>query len=350
MIAHGIPDGNAAVPIYLLWRARRLPILGHLDGMGVAEMKRGVVYGGMAGATWGLVILIPGLLPEFSPLLLSCARFGLYGLVSLLLALPVAPRLLRRLTGQDVLKLVELAVTGNILYYLLLAAAIQLAGVACAALIVGVVPVTVTLLGRRDADAVPLRRLAAPLLLVVAGIVCINLETLLFDRASPRPLGERLLGIACAFAALGCWTWFAAANARHLKQSRFDSGEWSTLWGIATGLLAGLLWLGARLLVPDSLHMAASPARWTTFWLLSLSSAVLGSWLGNRLWNAASRSLPLTLTGQLIVFETLFALLYGFLYLQRLPSPLEILAIGLLGGGVVWAVRCHAAPPAPAAA
>lgn len=307
-------------------------------------MKRGVVYGGMAGATWGLVILVPSLLPEFGPLLLSCARYSLYGLVSLLIALPVAPRLLRRLTMDDTLKLVQLALTGNIVYYVLLASAIQLAGVATAALIVGVVPVTVTLLGRRDAGAVPLRRLALPLLLVVVGIACINLETLLFDPAPQRPLGERLLGIACAFAALGCWTWFAAANARCLKQSRFDSGEWSTLWGIVTGLLAALLWLGAALLLPDSLRVEASEQRWTAFWLLSLSSAVLGSWLANLLWNAASRRLPLTLTGQLIVFETLFSLLYGFLYLQRLPTLLETLAIGLLIGGVTWAVRRHAVP------
>lgn len=307
-------------------------------------MKRGVVYGGIAGAAWGLVILTPTLLPEFSPLLLSCARYSLYGLVSLLIALPVAPRLLRRLTLDDTLKLVQLALTGNIVYYLLLASAIQLAGVATAALIVGVVPVTVTLLGRRDAGAVPLRRLAVPLLLVVAGIACINLETLLFDPAPQRPLGERLLGIACAFAALLCWTWFAAANARCLKQSRFDSGEWSTLWGIVTGLLAALLWLGASLLLPDSLRVEASEQRWTAFWLLSLSSAVLGSWLANLLWNAASRRLPLTLTGQLIVFETLFSLLYGFLYLQRLPTLLEGFAIALLLGGVCAAVWRHGRP------
>ncbi len=129
-------------------------------------MKRGVLYGGLAGATWGLVLLIPGLLPEFGPLLLSCARYGLYGLVSLLIALPVAPGLLRRLNLRDALKLVELALTGNLLYYLLLASAVQLAGVAIAALIVGVVPLTVALLGRREADALPLGRLALPLLLV----------------------------------------------------------------------------------------------------------------------------------------------------------------------------------------
>ncbi|MNY46200.1 Inner membrane protein YtfF [compost metagenome] len=68
---------------------------------------------------------------------------------------------------------------------------------------------------------------------------------------------------------------------------------------------------------------------------------MLGSWFANLLWNSASRRLPLTLSGQLIVFETLFALLYGFVYLQRLPTLLESLAIALLIGGVLWAVRRH---------
>ena len=60
-------------------------------------MKRGIVYAGMAGAVWGLVFLVPALLPEFSPLLLSCARFILYGAVSALLILPDAKRLLPQL-------------------------------------------------------------------------------------------------------------------------------------------------------------------------------------------------------------------------------------------------------------
>ena len=59
------------------------------------------------------------------------------------------------------------------------------------------------------------------------------------------------------------------------------------------------------------------------------------------LWTA-SGGLPLTLSGQLIVFETLFALLYAFIYDERLPRPLELAAILLLVAGVCWSVRQHA--------
>jgi len=295
----------------------------------------------MAGAVWGLVVLIPSLLPEFSPLLISCARFVLYGAFSLLLALPKARSLWRRLSWADGLLLLKLALTGNLIYFMLLASAIQQAGVATTALIIGVLPVTITLAGRGDQDALPLARLRWPLLLIGVGIACINLHTLLLDGAGGQVPSQRLLGIVCAFGALVCWTWFATDNARYLKTSRFDSGEWSSLWGIVTGVLGALIWLGADALQLPAMQIEVSEQRWQQFWLASLACAVLGSWFGNRMWNASSRRLPLTLSGQLIVFETVFSLLYGFLYLQRLPGLLESVASGLLLLGVIWAVRRH---------
>ena len=42
-------------------------------------MQRGVMYGMMAGALWGMVFLVPRLLSDFSPLLLSAG--GLFVLV-----------------------------------------------------------------------------------------------------------------------------------------------------------------------------------------------------------------------------------------------------------------------------
>ena len=53
----------------------------------------------------------------------------------------------------------------------------------------------------------------------------------------------------------------------------------------------------------------------------------------------ASRLLPPALTGQLIVFETLAALLYAFLWQARLPFAQELVGIALLVGGVLIGVR-----------
>jgi drug/metabolite transporter (DMT)-like permease len=289
-----------------------------------------------------MVFLVPRVLPDFSPLLLSAGRYTMYGLVSLAAALPVMRSLVTRLTREDLGALVKLAVVGNLLYYLLLTAAVHLIGIAPASLIVGVLPVTVTLLGRRDRGAVPLARLAWPLAMVMAGIACINVDVFTVTDGTPASVATRLIGLACAVGALGCWTWFAVENTRYLQRNpRFDGNEWSVLLGLVTGVLGAVLWVVCALLPGSPLPGLHAVPRWHTFWLLNLGLAVGASWLGTGLWNAASKRIPLTLSGQLIVFETLFALLYGFVYDARLPRPLETAAIALLLAGVTWAVRRH---------
>jgi drug/metabolite transporter (DMT)-like permease len=306
-------------------------------------MQRGVVCGVLAGAIWGFIFLAPRLLPDFSPLLLSSGRYVMYGLVSLSIALPSGRRLLAKLTHADVVALVKLAVIGNLLYYLLIATAVQTVGIAPASLIVGILPVTVTLAGRRDHGAIDLRRLLWPLAMVLAGVVCINVDVFRdVGRGDTPGLLTRLGGLACAVGALASWTWYAVVNARYLQaNAHFNGNEWSILWGIVTGLLGGLVWAGVWLLPAGTVQTSVSGGRWQAFWVVSLALAAAGSWLGNMLWNAAARRLPLTLSGQMIVFETFFALIYGFVYDQRWPRPLEVAAGALLLAGVCWSVRLH---------
>jgi drug/metabolite transporter (DMT)-like permease len=162
------------------------------------------------------------------------------------------------------------------------------------------------------------------------------------------------LGLLCATGALLCWSWYALDNARYLKRSpHFSSAEWSALYGLATGAIA--LLIGAACLAYWHADItgaagAASGRNWTAFWITNALLALGASVIGNHLWNIASRKVPVTLSGQLILFETLFALLYGFIYAQRMPRGLEIAAIVLLSAGVVWSVRVHALeePVAPA--
>lgn len=308
-------------------------------------MRRGVSYAGLAGAVWGMVLMVPQVMPAFSPWLLSAVRFTLYGVISLLLALPLARRLKTKLQGRDLLMLTMLSLVGNLLYFILLAAAIQLVGIAPASLIVGVLPVTITLLGLKDEGALSLRQLAWPLAMVLAGIVCINIDTFALSRANDASLLDRALGVLAALGALASWSWFAASNARYLRQRPcFDSHEWSCLLGMVTGVMGGALWLAGHGLGLPMVSHAVSHTQWQLFWLAATGCALGGSWLANALWYAAARRLPPTLSGQLIVFETLFALLYGFAWLQCWPHPLELASMLLLLGGVAWAVRRHAAP------
>ena len=304
-------------------------------------MQRGIFYAGLAGALWGFVFVVPSLLPDFNPLLLSTGRYIVYGILSALIILPKLIPLIQRLTRLDIQQLIWLSLSGNLMYYLLLASAVQLAGVATTSLIIGTLPVTITLAGRKDQGALSLRQLAWPLLLIMLGMLAVNISAFQQAANQQQPLHNTVLGILCAFGALFSWTRFAVNNTRYLKLSQFTSSEWSSLWGITTGLLSVLLLLIAGGLFPSQLLPELPQSRWLSFFAISLGLALFSSWLGNLLWNAASRRLPITLGGQLIIFETLFALLYGFVYAARWPSLTEIIAIALLISGVLWTVRKH---------
>lgn len=314
-------------------------------------MGIGVLCGLLAGAFWGMVFIAPKLLPAFSPWELAIGRYLAYGLVAFVAALPLMRRLAKKLTRADCVALLRQAFTGNLLYYVLLAFGVQLAGVGPTSLIIGILPVSITIMGRRDHGAVRLSRLVWPLLVVAAGIACINIDLFAGGGgahgaaadAVARPAWQKLAGVACAAGALVCWTLYAVDNARYLQRHPHYSGnEWSALYGLSTGLvsvvLAGIGWLVAG----DALTAPGSGRAWQWFWMVNAAVALGASLIGNNLWNIASRRLPLTLSGQMIVFETLFALAYGFVFDDRWPRPLELAAVALLIVGVAWSVRLHA--------
>ena len=214
-------------------------------------MQRGIFYAGLAGALWGFVFVVPSLLPDFNPLLLSTGRYIVYGILSALIILPKLIPLIQRLTRLDIQQLIWLSLSGNLMYYLLLASAVQLAGVATTSLIIGTLPVTITLAGRKDQGALSLRQLAWPLLLIMLGMLAVNISAFQQAANQQQPLHNTVLGILCAFGALFSWTRFAVNNTRYLKLSQFTSSEWSSLWGITTGLLSMLLLLIAGGLFPS---------------------------------------------------------------------------------------------------
>jgi len=66
-------------------------------------------------------------------------------------------------------------------------------------------------------------------------------------------------------------------------------------------------------------HTTHERSAWLGFAGACIGLSVFASVIGNAFWNRMSRLLPLTMTGQMILFETLFALLYCFLWERRWP-------------------------------
>jgi len=300
----------------------------------------GIGCGAVAGALWGLVFLAPELARDFTPFQLAVARYTTYGLISALLIAPRWRAIVATLGRSEWRALLWMSLVGNIVYFCLLGIGVQLGGVAMTSVVIGFLPVTVTLIGSRDHGAVPLRKLAPSLLLGAIGIVCISIEAP--PSAVERDEATRLMGVAAALGALVCWTAFAVANARWLARLRHISGhDWNLLGGVVTGSLALLCIAPAFLFAPT----AQANQDWVRFLATAAGIALAASIIGNMLWNMASRYLPLTLIGQMILFETLFALLYGFLWERRLPTTLETAAIALLVTSVILCVGAHRPDP-----
>ncbi|WP_044560022.1 DMT family transporter [Azospirillum sp. B4] len=303
----------------------------------------GIGCGVLAGAFWGTVFLGPRVLHAFSPLQLSASRYLLYGLVSCVLILPrwrvFWPQAGRSRIGKaEWLALLRLSLLGNIIYYVFVASAVHLAGVAATSLVIGLLPMAVTLVGSREQGAVPLRALALPLALGVIGVLLIGVDVAGRGGQGDTTVGGRLLGLACAAGALVSWTFYAVLNSRWLARlPAVSAHDWSLLTGVATGALALVLAVPAFLM--DATPHAAGD--WALFWGVSTGVAIGASVVGNALWNRASRLLPLTLMGQMILFETLFALLYGFLWDARWPTLLECVAIVALVASVALCVGRH---------
>lgn len=311
-----------------------------------APMSAGILYALAAGLMWGLVFVGPLLLPEYPATLQSVGRYLAFGLIALPLAW-MDRKALRQLGRADWIEALKLAAIGNLLYYLCLASAIQRAGGPLPTMIIGTLPVVIAISAnlrnsRRD-GRLPWRRMLPSLLLIAAGLACVNQVELNALRNDAHADFKRYAqGALLAFVSVACWTWYPLRNADWLRGHPDRSPRtWATAQGVATLPLAlagyAALWLVVGL-GDGGFAMPFGP-RPAFFIGLMIAIGLFASWLGTTCWNEASQRLPTALAGQLIVFETLAALAYAFALRGRMPEPLTLLGIALLVAGVTWAVR-----------
>lgn len=309
------------------------------------QLVSGTAFALAAGLMWGLVFVAPLLLPQYPPALLSVGRYLAFGLLCLPLAMLDWGEL-RRLTRTDWGEAVKLTLVGNFLYYLALAAAIQRAGNPLVSMIIGTLPVVIAVASNRRNAArdgmLPWRRLAPSLLLIGMGLACVNQTEL--AALQPGDWGRYASGAAIALVALAAWTWYPIRNADWLRNHPDRNPRaWATAQGLVTLPIALAGFALMPLLLPADFPLPLGPEP-LFFVGLMLAIGLFASWGGTLCWNEASQRLPTNLVGQLIVFETLAALGYGYLHRGQWPAPLALLGIVLLVAGVVWALRVKPVP------
>lgn len=307
-------------------------------------MLIGILYALGAGLMWGLVFIAPLLLPEYPGVVLSMGRYIAFGLIALLPAL-LARKQIAALTAHDWRAAFGLALVGNLLYYAALATAIQLADAPLPTMLIGTLPVVISICSNwspgHPSEAVAWNRLLPILAIILSGLLLVNASELAHIDGQ-RTLSDYALGCGIALAAVAAWTWYPIMNARHMKANpHIRSSTWATAQGLASlpmaliGLAAYGLFAGASGSA-FAFPLGPQPAR---FIGLMLVIGLCASWLGTLFWNHASQRLPTSLAGQLIVFETLAALLYAFIFRGVFPTTQVLVGIALLCTGVIFGVR-----------
>lgn len=72
-----------------------------------------------------------------------------------------------------------------------------------------------------------------------------------------------------------------------------------------------------------------------------IATGLGAAWLATLLWNVASQRLSASLCGQLIVSETIFALLYSFAWDGYWPSLTQFAAGLLFVFGILVSIKAH---------
>ncbi|MES2878969.1 MAG: DMT family transporter [Pseudomonadota bacterium] len=299
-------------------------------------MLTGILAGLAAGALWGLGFVAPRMTPGLSSVDLAAGRFVSYGAMAVAVMAFSWSRH-QRPTLDQALAALGMSVLGFTGYYLLLVLAIHDTGTEVPALIIGTIPIWVMLLGK------PLglkwSSLLPGLVLTAAGLALMMNATFAAPLLVPAPSGNHYWqGVFLAVLAMVCWTAFALLNAAWLKRHpEVSATEWANWLGIATGIGALLLWLLAGS-EPQALLAIEQPVLTA---IICIATGVGSTWAATIFWNMASQRLSPSLCGQLIVSETLFALLYSFMWDRAWPGVLQLLAAVLFTLGILASIRAH---------
>ena len=312
-------------------------------------MLSGVLAGLAAGALWGLVFVMPRMVDGFAAVDLAAGRFAAYGALAAFIML-MGLKARRWPTGRQAVAALGLSLLGFSGYYLLLVLAIRDAGTEVPTLIIGTIPLWVMLLGKPQ--GLLWRALIPGLLLTAAGLVLMTWAS--EEQAALLAAGGAAdaaaaaaaalqgahfwRGIAYAVAAMVSWTAFALLNAAWLKRhAQVNATDWTNWLGVATGAGALLMWAAGGTDVPTLLALKDLQM----FVVLCLLTGFGSAWLATVLWSVASQRLSASLCGQLIVSETLFALVYSFAWDGQWPTMAQWAACLLFALGILASIRAH---------
>ena len=305
-------------------------------------MLLGIFFGVLAGALWGSTYLLPLILDQYGALYITFSRATIMGATAVV-GLWVQRRYLRQLTRADWKFAFVLTMVGNVLQCLMLMLCVEYGGAVLAGMCFGLCPVLIAIIANERDRAkgklcVPVSKLVLPVLFILAGLVLANWsELVVFVRNGRDPL-QFFVGLVFGLISTAMWTWYPIRNADWLLDHPKVSPVFWTSFQCAMlfpiGLALYLFTWAAKGDLPGL--MGPSPVKFA-FWMLF--AGIFCSWGATALWNEMSQRIPTSLVGQMLVFESIFSIVFAHLYDWRLPAWQLIAGMALMLGAVSYSLH-----------
>ncbi len=307
-------------------------------------MVKGINFALAACFVWGLIFVVPQFMDGFSAIEVALGRYLFYGLISAAIFLKATLQGQGRYPRAIWIQALYFSFASTIFYYTCVVLSLRYATPAICALVLGISPITIALYGNYKERECSFKSLLVPSILILIGLVIINAPYL--DASSSS---EHILGILCSFLALLVWSWYAVANSKFFKVNpQISCNAWSTLVGVATLFWVAFFALVLGLFFTDLVDVSKFTSLNfdnTQLYKFLIGGAILGifcSWVGAFLWNSASIHLPVSLAGQLTIFETIFGLVFVYLLKQEIPQLFECVGISFLFFAIFLGIRSTA--------
>lgn len=300
-------------------------------------MFKGITFALSACLIWGLIFIIPQFMSSYNSMEIALGRYWFYGGVSLILLLKARLQGFCKYPLSVWIKALTLSFLSG--YYLWVVLAIRYSSPEICALVLGTSPITIAFYGNWKQKEGNFKLLILPSCLILIGLIMINVPHIIITTS---PL-EYTLGLIFSLLSLASWTVYVVLNSRFLKENPLvNSNDWATMQGVTTLFWVIVGGVACSVFFWDKIDMQKYFLWNQETQSFFIGCAILGifcSWVGAALWNQASVYLPVSLAGQLMIFETIFGIVFVYLLDQKLPSLMESSGIVLLLGAVIYGIQ-----------
>lgn len=302
-------------------------------------MLKGIIFALSACLIWGLIFVVPQFMHGFSSIEIALGRYFTYSILSLLIFAKLKFKGGCYYSKDVWIKALYFSLLTTMVYYTCVVIALRYSHPAICPLILGMSPIAITFYGNWKHKECDFKNLIIPSIGIFIGLLLVNTPQFIATESS----ANYCLGLVCSFIPLCAWSWYVVANSEFLKKNtHISSTDWSTLIGVASffwvTLSTSILYLFFNEHLQTDLYFTSDPL----FINFLIGCGILGiicSWFGAFLWNRASLRLPVTLAGQLTIFETIFGLTFVYLASQSFPTLIECIGIIILLGAILYGIH-----------